>query len=77
MSEIDRESKDVETAHNEEVNLQRWAIRSYGGKKDYDYLVVEDEKWLWGNQENAVKFERYNAKKLQKIIAFNTFLESV
>ena len=67
----------IETKQNGGVDLQRWVIRRYGGKKDYGYLVMEDEKWLWGNQENAVKFERYNAKKLQKIIAFNTFLESV
>ena len=67
----------MKTTYNKRVDLQRWAIRRDGGKKDYNYLVMEDEKLLWGNQENAVKFERYNAKKLQKIIAFNTFLESV
>ena len=62
---------------NSESTVQRWIIRSYGSEKDYAYLVMEDEKWLWGNKEDAVKFERYNAKKLQKIIAFNTFLEFV
>ena len=67
----------IETKQNGGVDLQRWVIRRYGGKKDYGYLVIDEEKWLWGNKEDAIAFRHENAKKLQKIIAFNTFLESV